>query len=355
MLPLRHKAQAQAAPYTRPATFGPTAIAEESARTHTMDHYARSLRNTFTGDSLNRASHRRRDTQWLASRQEDETTRFVPLWKSRNLFAGDSFLQPVLLSPYQAREHLPEAESITFLGVRDGNAMFAVGLSSPDDTPPPDLEQLGQFHDLRQVAALLEGQDSALLACARAMTYWHRRHRFCGDCGSLTVSAEGGHLRICASESCRQRHFPRTDPAIIVLVTSGEHCLMGRKPMWPTGRHSTIAGFVEPGESIEDAVVREVHEETGVRVREMRYHSSQPWPFPTSLMLGFTARAHRDPIRVDQDELEHAHWITRGELERGLRRGALGLPPRVSVSYRLIEDWFDAGSAVPLREIDPVL
>jgi NAD+ diphosphatase len=335
--------------------FGPAAIAGESARTHTMDHYARSLRNTFTGHPLDRASHRRRDAQWLAARQEEETTRYIPVWKSKNLFAESQLLRPVLLSAHQAQEHLTEAESVTLLGVQDEIATFAIGLWSADGSPPSDLVALGQFHDLRQVAALLGGKDGALLAYARAMAYWHRRHRFCGDCGSPTASAEGGHLRVCTNERCAQRHFPRTDPAIIVLVTSGEHCLLGRKPMWPAGRYSTIAGFVEPGESIEDAVIREVHEETGVRVREMHYQSSQPWPFPTSLMLGFRAQADNDPIRVDQDELEHARWVTRDELERDLRRGALSLPPSVSVSYRLIEDWFDAGSAIPLREIDPAL
>jgi NAD+ diphosphatase len=242
---------------------------------------------------------------------------------------------------------------MTLLGVQGDSALFAIGFS-PEANAPSALAELGHFQDLRQVAALLDGQSGALLAYARAMAYWHRRHRFCGDCGSPTISAEGGHLRVCTDERCGQRNFPRTDPAIIVLVTCGEHCLLGRKPTWPTGRYSTIAGFVEPGECIEDALRREVYEETGVTVLEMHYHSSQPWPFPTSLMLGFTARAGRDPIRVDRDELEDAGWFTRKEIRHGLRQGALGLPPGISVSYRLIEDWFDAGSLGPLRDSYPV-
>jgi NAD+ diphosphatase len=316
-----------------------------------MDHYRRSLGNTFTGCPIDRASDRRRDVEWLASRQEDETTRFIPVWQSKNLFAGEETLKPVLLSPGQVRERIPTAESTVLLGVQGDRARFAVGLPSPDDAPPAGLAELGQFRDLRQVASLLDRRDGALLAYARAMAYWHRRHRFCGDCGSPTISAEGGHLRVCTNDRCGQRHFPRTDPAIIVLVTCRERCLLGRKPTWPEGLHSTIAGFVEPGESVEDAVMREVREETGVQVPEMCYRSSQPWPFPTSLMLGFRAQAAHEAIRVDQDELEDADWFTREEIQRGLVQGTLRLPTIVSISYRLIEDWFDAGGLGLLRDV----
>ena len=168
-----------------------------------------------------------------------------------------------------------------------------------------------------------------------------KEKRFCGNCGSQTAIREGGYMRVCTNDDCGQRHFPRMDPAIIVLVTCGERCLLGRKPVWPEGMYSTIAGFVEPGESIEDAVVREVREETGVEVAEMCYRSSQPWPFPTSLMLGFRARAKSEAIRVEQDELEDARWFTRAEMQEALDQDRLRLPPAISISRRLIEDWFD--------------
>lgn len=194
------------------------------------------------------------------------------------------------------------------------------------------------------MASLLAPGEGELLAHARALAYWHRRHRFCGDCGHPTEGAQGGHVRVCSNPQCGRQHFPRTDPAVIVLVTAGERCLLGRQPSWLPGRYSTIAGFVEPGESLEAAVVREVGEETGVRVREVRYQSSQPWPFPASLMLGFRAVAEGEDIHLGDEELEDARWFSREELERAMEEGALRLPGRISIAYRLIEDWFDEGS-----------
>ena len=216
---------------------------------------------------------------------------------------------------------------------------------------PDSLAELGQFQELRQVAALLDAPDAAILAHARAMAYWHQRHRFCGDCGSPTESREGGYVRVCSNAQCGQHHFPRSDPAIIVLVESGNRCLLGRKPSWPDGLYSTIAGFVEPGECIEQAVIREVSEETGVRVGEIHYQSSQPWPFPSSLMLGFRARAADPTIRVDQDELQDAQWFTREQIRSGLLEKRLRLPTNISVSHRLIEGWFDEGQLGALRDI----
>jgi NAD+ diphosphatase len=179
------------------------------------------------------------------------------------------------------------------------------------------------------------------------MLHWRRMHRYCGRCGAETEPRKAGHVMVCTNPVCRHEHFPRIDPAIIVLVTDGERVLLGRQASWPAGRYSTIAGFVEPGESLEDAVVREVAEETGVRVDEVDYHSSQPWPFPSSLMLGFTARAASQEVRLQDEELEDARWFTRSEIAGGTPK----LPPRLSISFRLIEHWFDAGSDRPLREL----
>jgi NAD+ diphosphatase len=296
-------------------------------------------------------SDKRRDDRWLAAQLEDETTRFIPVWNLKNLFARGEIANPIYLSPHDVQDLVPTVESVILLGVKEGRTYFAIGLPSHGASPPRGLTEMGQFQDLRQVAPLLGEPDGALLAHARAMTYWHCRHRFCGDCGSRTKSIEGGYLRVCTNSQCGQQHFPRTDPAIIVLVTLGERCLLGRKPSWPEGRYSTIAGFVEPGESLEDAVVREVREETGVKVEQMHYHSSQPWPFPSSLMLGFKAVASNGVICVGKDELENARWFTREELQSKLKRGALKLPSPVSISYRLIEGWFDEGDFGQLKEI----
>lgn len=307
--------------------------------------------NRLSTRYIDRLSDKRRDDQWLAAQLEDERTRFIPVWKLKNLFAAERVSEPVFLSPHDIRHFVPTVEATILLGLQEDKTYFAVGLPSQEASPPTGLAELGQFQDLRRMAALLDDQDGALLAYARAMTYWHCRHRFCGDCGSPTRSVEGGHLRVCTNDRCGQQHFPRTDPAIIVLVTSGERCLLGRQPTWREGLYSTIAGFVEPGESLEGTVIREVREETGVKVEEIHYHSSQPWPFPSSLMLGFTAVAASRKIRVDKDELEKACWFTREEVRSKLKQGTLKLPSQVSISYRLIEDWFDASSFGQLRNI----
>ena len=208
-----------------------------------------------------------------------------------------------------------------------------------------------RFEELRPLAPLLEETEASLLAYARALSFWRLRHRFCGVCGSRNLPIRAGHVMHCTSAGCGTDIFPRIDPAIIVLVTDGERALLGRQASWPAGRYSTIAGFVEPGESLEDAVARETLEETGVVVLESRYHSSQPWPFPSSLMLGFMASATPGSVASGSSELEDARWFTRAEIASGRPM----LPPRTSISFRLIEHWFDAaGEFPPMREISGV-
>jgi NAD+ diphosphatase len=321
-----------------------------------MDHYQRSSRNLFTASSFDRASDRRQDEQWLVARQQDPRTCFLPLWHLKHLISRESPFKPILMSAQECADYMVNdsgislVETTILMGMQANRAYFSLILSASLSVPDR-LAALGQFQDLRRVAALLAPQDAALLAQARAIAYWHQRHRFCGDCGSPTVSREAGYLRVCSNDACGQHHFPRTDPAIIVLVESGDRALFGRKSTWPKGQYSTIAGFVEPGESIEDAVIREVGEETGVRVGEMHYQSSQPWPFPSSLMLGFRACAVDDTIQVDYSELEDAQWLTRREIRAGLEDKSLRLPPSISVSFRLIEGWFDEGQEGKLGEI----
>lgn len=220
---------------------------------------------------------------------------------------------------------------------REQDPAFALGAGS-------------SFEELRPLTLLLPDEEAALLAYARALTFWRSRHQFCGNCGAPTLAARAGHVIRCTDIECGQETFPRLDPAIIVLVTDGERALLGRQASWPAGRYSTIAGFVEPGESLEDAVAREVFEETGIRVATSRYHSSQPWPFPCSLMLGFEARALPGEIHCHDSELEDARWFTRADIAAGVPK----LPPVTSISHRLIEHWFDAGSDRPLAEYPEV-
>jgi NAD+ diphosphatase len=311
-------------------------------------------RNVFAGPYLERAAHLRSDPAWFDNALTDPKSRVVPVWNSRSLIAdGDTpgVDTPASGSPRAAFLDLtqipPERHNVNdliLLGHFNGTNYFAYEIESAG---PPAAPSGTRYEDLRLLAALLPPEDSGLLGYSRAMVTWRRRHRYCGTCGSKTVPAKGGHVLVCTNPACRHESFPRLDPAIIVLVSDAERALLGRQASWPRGRYSTIAGFVEPGESLEDAVAREVFEETGVTVDGIEYHSSQPWPFPSSLMLGFTAHAVTHEVHLRDQELEDARWFTRADL----RSGVPLVPPSQSISYRLIEDWFDAGSDRPLREI----
>jgi NAD+ diphosphatase len=315
-----------------------------------MDNDERSARNTFTALALERASRRRQSEAWVRERLMDPTARFIPIWASNVLIADESRPHPVLLRLEESKTLLQGAESVVLLGESEERAYFAIGLTNSEEIPPSVVGR-GAFVALRAVAGLLDWREAALLAYAKAMTYWHQRNRFCGDCGSATTSVHGGHLRVCTNEACGRHHFPRTDPAIIVRVAHGDRCLLGRQPTWPEGLYSIIAGFVEPGENLEAAVAREVCEETGIRVAGVRYHSSQPWPFPSSLMLGFTAEATTTTIRLHDGELEDARWLSRDKIVAELRAGTLRLPSKISISHRLIADWFDAGELGRLKKV----
>jgi NAD+ diphosphatase len=288
--------------------------------------------NIYAGCTLDRAGPRRKDKAWVAGLLEHDETRFVALWRGQALMTGGE-PRPALLGP---REAAALAGERVLLGLGADCAYFAVDLAAPE---APALTAGCKFADLRRVGPLLARADASLLAYARGIAYWHQRHRFCGVCGTATESDEGGHVRRCTDPACKAPHFPRTDPAVIMLVHDGERCLLGHKPEWPKGMHSTLAGFVEPGESLEEAVAREVSEEVGIEVDDVTYHSSQPWPFPASLMLGFYARARSRDIVCDREEIEHAAWYERGFLVRHEDDDALRLPRRDSIARRLVEDW----------------
>ncbi len=300
--------------------------------------------NVFSGPYLDRAAHLRKDAEFLASALSDPGALLVPVWKSRSLLRrdGQGCSAGFIDLSHELRHMLADSE-LVMLGRFHGRVCFAAEVPG---TNPPALPPENAFEDLRTAGGQLPQDEAGLLAYARAMVLWRQRHRHCGSCGAATRSESAGHVMKCPNPDCGAEHFPRLDPAIIVLVTDGDRALLGRQASWPAGRYSTIAGFVEPGESLEDAVAREVLEETGVTVAEMAYHSSQPWPFPSSLMVGFTALAAPGAAARADDELEDVRWFTRDEIATGCP----GLPPPQSVSFRLIEDWYDSAATVPLRQ-----
>ena len=286
--------------------------------------------NVFAGAFVDRIGERRKDSAWLADALSSEHCAYVPVWGDRCLVGGDP-LAAILLS----REHvcsMVDDQELIFLGLFRDRPAFALSISATVDVP---FRELGEFHDLRFLGSVLPADEANLLAHARALVLWHASQIFCGVCGSSARACAAGNSRICMNENCRREIFPRVDPAIIVLVANDERCLLGRQGSWPEGRYSTIAGFVEPGESLEDAVRRETYEETNIHVGEVRYHSSQPWPFPSSLMLGFVATAESDEIVLNDGELEDARWFTRKELRSGFPK----LPFRISIARRLVDDW----------------
>jgi len=299
--------------------------------------------NVYAAALFDRATHRRRDEAWLAAARAHAAARAVPVWRSNSLVRLGEPPEAVL--PSLAELEL-EAD-LHFLGERGDSALFAVDCSALSEAEAQALAGRlasgGEFVDLRRVGALLPHDDGALLAYARGLAFWHQRHRFCGVCGAPTVAIEAGHVRRCTNESCAAHHFPRTDPATIMLVSDGDRALLGRKSIWANGMYSTLAGFLEPGESLEDAVRREVMEETGIRAGQVRYHSSQPWPFPASLMVGFHAQALSHDITIDRDELEDARWFSRAEILRFAEEGR-SLPRPDAIARRLIEAWL-AGKA----------
>jgi NAD+ diphosphatase len=290
--------------------------------------------NVFAGAFVDRNGERRKDPDWLAEALSSKETRFVPVWGDRCLVSGDP-PGAVLLEHRQVGDLIRD-ENLIFLGLFRNQPAFAVAISRAADAP---FTEFGEFKDLRFLGTVLPPDEANLVAHARALALWHGTTLYCGKCGSASTPEAGGNTRRCCNPDCGQEIFPRTDPAIIVLVADGERCLLGRQADWPDGRYSTIAGFVEPGESLEDAVRREVYEETNIRVGAVHYHSSQPWPFPSALMLGFIAEATSDDINLNDGELEDARWFTRDKL----KSGEVGLPFRISIARRLV-DHFISGN-----------
>jgi NAD+ diphosphatase len=300
--------------------------------------------NAYTGSPLDRAGHLREDSDWIVQALADPETLFAPVWRSRSLMKGVESGRPeaVLLTGAAAEAVRMQDGPWAFLGLWEKRPVFAVDCSAAEDPLPLLPDGMGAFSDLRQVAGMLPAGEACVLAHARGMMHWRTRHRFCGVCGTACTPRSAGNVMVCAN--CNTQHFPRTDPAVIMLVVRGDRCLLGHSQRFPNvTMYSTLAGFVEPGESLEEAVRREVQEETGVLVGRVAYHSSQPWPFPSSIMLGFHAEGLTEDIRIDPEELRDARWFTRAEIQDHQARG-FSLPRVDSIARRLIEDWLEASA-----------
>lgn len=301
----------------------------------------------YAGCLLDRADYRRRDDSWLDTAATAGPVRVLPVWRDRNLFMDGP--AATVLTAAMAQAALENGGDRVFLGMDGDCPVFAVDLSDHDEDHLINLADGSRPADLRAFGTLLDGHTAGILAYARAILHWHRNHRFCGRCGHATVAAHGGHKRVCTNPDCAREGFPRTDAVVIMLVEhipddgSPRRCLMGRHGRLPNQVYSTLAGFVEPGESLENAVAREVFEEAGIHIDAIRYRGSQPWPFPTALMLGFRARAVSTDIHIDPEELQDASWFTADEIAEfgdwGDESAAWWLPRRDSIAWSLIDEW----------------
>lgn len=312
----------------------------------------------YAHSTLDRADHLRKDEQTLATLRNGDTARLVPVWNGKSLVSDRRVNTPSQAMLLASDCEVPSEQSV-FLGQELGLSYFAVDVSELDEAALAGLSTLSKsrdgqslparFADLRNVGPILPDQDGALLAYARGLIYWNNNTRFCTRCGQTLIPAASGHVRQCSRESCTHMVFPRTDPAVIMLVShtpdgGGEPvCLLGRSHAWPEGVYSTLAGFVEPGESLEQAVQREVREEASIDTRDVLYVASQPWPFPRSIMLGFEATAINTDIICDPEEIEDARWFTKDQIKTFGDWGEDGpgfkLPRTDSISRFLIDRW----------------
>jgi len=295
----------------------------------------------FCGNPLDRAEDKRGDAAWLAEAQK--RGRFLGLYGERVRARAEDPPRLDWLAYDDAANLLEAGADCVLLGLDDDQVPhFAIALSQADESATV------KFLDARSAAVqwIESGADagqSGMLAQALAILRWHARHRFCAQCGGETHARRGGYQRYCPV--CAREHFPRTDPVAIMLVTRGDHCLLGRQARFPPGMFSALAGFVEAGETLEGAVLREVHEEAGIAAGGVRYIGSQPWPFPASLMLGFLAEAKTDRIVVDDAELEEARWVPADMLRAAMagESESLRLPPPIAIARLLMQRWLDEG------------
>jgi NAD+ diphosphatase len=304
---------------------------------------------TFSGMELDRAGAERSDPAWVAGRLNDPASRALVASADGVLISADPPASLLRVPVPAGAGRAPEEAGPVMLGLENGVALFAVDLDAQSPQERRRLHERGRLATLREAGRELAPAEAGLAAYLAALLNWHRRHRFCPACAGALVVTEAGFSRTCAV--CGAQHFPRTDPAVIMLVEHDGHALLGRQAGWPAGQYSVLAGFVGPGESVEEAVIREVKEESGITIHEPRFVASQPWPFPLSVMLGFEARCEGGEPSPGDGELEDVRWFSRDEVGAALagRSENLVVPPGISISYFLLERWFARGQGSPDR------
>jgi NAD+ diphosphatase len=295
------------------------------------------ITHAFAGNPLDRAGGQRSDVAWLRAKLDAPGARALVLWRGNPLLGPGPEL--AFIPGGLAAELAELNERLLFLGLDGEDAVFALDMEGEADPALGPLAGHGAFGEMREAAQALPVPVTGLLSASRSLFEWRRRHRYCSVCGHGSNGVDGGWKRICPN--CKAEHFPRVDPCVIMLPVHGGRCLVGRQAAWVANRYSALAGFAEPGESIEEACAREVKEEAGLTVTSVRYHSSQPWPYPSNLMIGLIAEVSDDNAMPDQTEIESVRWMTKDEaldLVEG-RADGLSAPPPFAIAYHLIKDW----------------
>jgi NAD+ diphosphatase len=290
--------------------------------------------NVFAGNPLDRQSTRRADEAWIGEQLRNPNTPVLAMWEGKPFVAEDARI--AYLTADRAVAAAGGTDGFLFLGMDGDTPVFAVELASEDSLGEP-----GRFAELRSVALDLPGPEAGIVATAKSLFDWRRRHRFCAACGAPTRGVDAGWRRLCPA--CGAEHFPRVDPVVIMLAVSNGRCLLGRNVGWPEGRMSALAGFMEPGETIEAACARELKEEASLVVKRVVYHSTQPWPFPSSLMIGLIAEVEEGPGVPDGVEVEELRWFTREEARTVLegRHAEVATPGGLGVARQLLASWVE--------------
>jgi len=298
--------------------------------------------NTFAGNPLDRAAEHRVSPEWIAEQRASPDALALALWKGEVLVEPHAGAERLAYLKLDMAEEATGAEAL-FLGLWKDAPVFAAEFTTAADPTMGPLAGMGRFQEMRGAGMILPGPEAAMAACAKSLFDWHDYHGFCARCGGKSEVTDGGWKRQCPA--CSTEHFPRVNPVTIMLPVIGDRCLLGRQAAWPAGRMSALAGFLEPGETIEEACARELKEEAGLNAVRVAYHSSQPWPFPSSLMIGLIAEVDSDDAAPDQTELEAVRWLTRGELRKVLASDAgwdgVLPPPPLAIARTLMEAWVE--------------
>jgi NAD+ diphosphatase len=294
----------------------------------------------FSGSGLERCERERSSQRWLLDERDSPRARFIALHNLQIAMLPHPSLEPAYLKFSEIPVAIENDTTMLFLGQKDGKSIFAVECLNPE---AEQLREVGYtFNDVRSIAMQMDGPDLAIIGHARSMMSWHLKNRFCGVCGTRTLVQRGGAVRKCGNESCAAEYYPRNDPVVIMLAHSGDQCLLGRQHRFPPKMYSALAGFLEHGESLEEAVRRELLEEAGIDVGAVEYIASQPWPFEQSIMIGCLAEATSEEISLDEEELDDARWVSLDDVRRAMtgdETAPIAVPPTMAIAHHLVKHW----------------